>query len=199
MSRGSIFVAAVSIVLSALAQGADAATDMFSFTSSPQSWVGHGLSQTFTPAHGSTISASRYFDQGAFQNAIRFTLSDPEYGGYNLEMVGFDGAFPTVGTYPGATRWPFNGGNPGLDFSGNGRGNNTLTGNFTVKESVLDVSGNVLAFAADFTQYDEGNLNWWNTGSIYYHSSIPEPASAVTSLAVVGAFMMVRRRRGRVG
>ena len=195
MSRCSFFVAIV-IVCSLLAQRADATTDLFTFTSSPQSWVGHGLSQTFTPARGSTISASRYFDQGAFANAIRFSMSDPEYGGYNLEMVGVDGEFPTVGTYLGATRWPFNGGDPGLSFSGNGRGNNTLTGHFTVKESVLDASGNVLAFAADFTQYDEGNLNWWNTGSIYWHSSIPEPSSAVT-LAVAGGSMLLRRRRRR--
>jgi len=196
MSRGSFFVAAIAIVLSLLGQRADATTDLFTFTSSPQSWVGHGLSQTFTPERGSTITASRYFDQGAFANAIRFNMSDSVYGSYDLEMVGVDGEFPTVGTYPGATRWPFNGGEPGLNFSGNGRGNNTLTGHFTVKESVLDASGNVLAFAADFTQYDEGNLNWWNTGSIYYHSSIPEPSTALT-LATAGAAMLVRRRRRR--
>jgi hypothetical protein len=193
MSRASLLVVLAAIVLFA-APRADATTDLFTFTSSPQSWVGHGLSQTFSPERGSTISASRYFDQNAFANAIRFTLSDPEYGYYNLEMVGFDGEFPTVGHYPGATRWPFNGGDPGLSFSGNGRGNNTLTGHFTVKESVLDASGNVLAFAADFTQYDEGFVNWWNTGSIYWHSSIPEPSSAV-SLAIAGASVLLRRRR----
>lgn len=42
------------------------------------------------------------------------------------------------GTYTDATRFPFNGTGPGLSVSGSGRGCNTLTGSFTVKQAVFN-------------------------------------------------------------
>ena len=70
-------------------------------------------------------------------------------GGYSTEQAGavaeptlkdiwgglaapFD-AILTPGFYANATRWPFQAtGVPGLSVTGNSRGSNTLTGNFTV-------------------------------------------------------------------
>ena len=57
------------------------------------------------------------------------------------------------GTYTGATRWPFQApGVPGLDVDGEGRGSNTLTGQFTVTQAVYGASGNIVSFAASFEQ-----------------------------------------------
>jgi VCBS repeat-containing protein len=48
------------------------------------------------------------------------------------------------------------GGVPGLNVSGNGRGSNTLTGNFTVTQALYAADGKVLRFAASFEQHSEG-------------------------------------------
>jgi hypothetical protein len=59
-------------------------------------------------------------------------------------------------TYTGATRYGFNAGNPGLDVSGNGRGCNTLTGQFTVHEATYD-NGYLTSFRISFEQHCEGS------------------------------------------
>lgn len=80
----------------------------------------------------------------------------------------------TVGSYTGAVRYPFNEpGTPGLSFSGNGRGNNALTGSFQVLETTVADDGSLLSFAADFAQYDEGWQNGWNKGAIRFNSDLP--------------------------
>ena len=58
-------------------------------------------------------------------------------------------------TYTGATRYPFNSGNAGLDVSGSGRGCNTLTGQFTVHEATYD-NGILTGFRISFEQHCEG-------------------------------------------
>jgi VCBS repeat-containing protein len=63
----------------------------------------------------------------------------------------------TPGVYANAMRFPFQDpGRPGLDVSGNGRGSNTLTGQFTVYDVAF--AGSALTrFAAAFEQHSEGN------------------------------------------
>jgi hypothetical protein len=53
-----------------------------------------------------------------------------------------------------------------------GRGCNTLTGNFVVREAVYDATGQVQAFAADFEQHCEGGAAAL-VGSIRVNSSVP--------------------------
>jgi len=61
-----------------------------------------------------------------------------------------------VGKYFEAMRSPFReGSKPGLSFSGDGRGNNKLTGSFAVWQLDI-VNGEVIALAADFLQRSEG-------------------------------------------
>src|SRR5262249_49676683 len=64
------------------------------------------------------------------------------------------------GAYDNAERAPFaSPGHPGLDVSGDGRGSNTLTGNFTITSAVFDYSNGypvVRSFAASFEQHSEG-------------------------------------------
>ena len=84
-----------------------------------------------------------------------------------------------VGVYPNAQRWPFEAaGHPGFDLSGDGRGCNTLTGNFTVLDASFDYTfspAKVISFAIEFEQHCEG---WppFLTGVFYYNFVPPQPA-----------------------
>jgi hypothetical protein len=156
------------------------AQDILYFTSSPGSWIGQGQTLNFTdPAD---FSVSRYFSQGAYTDALQFSVA-----GYYLFLVGPNYTVPTVGYYPDATRWPFMGAGAGLSFEAPGRGDNTLTGYFNVLQADYDSSGNVVSFAADFTQYDEGVTADWVSGSLRYNSTIPVPAPEPTDLAILAA------------
>jgi len=143
------------------------ASNIFTFSSSPSAWIGGGNTLTFT-----NVSASRTFNLGAYTDSVHLSSS-----GYELIIVGPNLTLARVGYYPGATRWPFNGAGAGLDFTAPGRGDNTLTGWFNVLQADYQTNGQVASFAVDFVQYDEGNLTWWNRGSIRYNSSVPVPGS----------------------
>ncbi|MBG9390567.1 fibronectin type III domain-containing protein [Caenimonas aquaedulcis] len=62
-------------------------------------------------------------------------------------------------TYTGLTRYPFNGGAGGLDWSGDGRGCNTLKATMTVNAATYDEEGVLNAIALSFVQYCEGGPN----------------------------------------
>jgi hypothetical protein len=117
-----------------------------------------------------SVSASRTGNLGAYTDSVHLSAS-----GYELVIVGPGLTLAHVGYYPGATRWPFMGSGPGMAFTSPGRGDNTLTGWFNVLQADYDLSGQPTAFAVDFVQYDEGNLTWWNRGSIRFNSDIPAP------------------------
>lgn len=128
---------------------ASAAT-LLSFTSEPGDYIGGGASATFTRDNG-YFRVSNNFDQG-----IGFGFNDFAFGGNNswsLDLAA-PGNTPLVpGTYEGATRFPFQElTEPGLSFSGNGRGCNTLTGRFNVQDIVYDSYGEPANFQADFEQ-----------------------------------------------
>ena len=182
------------------------ATTFFSYSSSPTSWVGGGESVMVSPADGFDFLVFRNFDQG-ISFAIDDFATNPDF--FSTRWWNLDFAAPldvplTVGHYVGATRFPFqDASRPGLDFSGNGNGDNTLTGSFDVFEVRYSLSGDVLAFAADFVQFDEGIEDRWSCGIIRYNSSIdlqeiPEPASilllapALAFLATVGLWRQLR-------
>ena len=61
------------------------------------------------------------------------------------------------GTYLNATRYPFQAPTvPGLNFSGDGRGCNMLSGQFTITQAVYGADGSVQRFLATFEQHCEG-------------------------------------------
>jgi hypothetical protein len=165
------------------------AATAFYFTSSPQSWIGQGLTQTST-----NVSASVTYNLGAYSDSVHFGTA----GDFGLTIVGPGLTLPSVGFYTNATRWPFQGSGPGLDFTGPGRGNNTLTGYFNVLQADYDTNGQVASFAVDFMQYDEGFSAWWNKGSVRYNSNIAIPEPSTTVLVLVGLLaicMCVHRER----
>ena len=157
------------------------------FTSSPSSWVGQGQTETFT-SPTTAFSAQRLFN-----NAVELSFDDGQ-DWYYLDLVGPSSTSPTVGFYPDATRWPFNGSGSGLSFFGDGRGNNTLTGYFNVLQADYDISGNIVSFAVDFKQYDEGATANWVSGSFRYNSSITIPEPCTILLFGLGA-VIIRKLR----
>lgn len=85
--------------------------------------------------------------------------------------------------FPGATRYPFNSATrPGLSVSGNGRGCNTLTGWFEVKEALYDGSGQPARIAIDFKQNCEGGTAAL-IGAIRYNSNLPTELPAGVAIA----------------
>ena len=82
-----------------------------------------------------------------------------------------NGGVLVPGVYDNAARAAFHPPDqPGLEVSGDGRGSNTLTGSFDVKQAVYDASGNVLSFDATFVQHSEGAAPAL-TGEIKYNAS----------------------------
>jgi len=83
-----------------------------------------------------------------------------------------------IGIYQDATRYGFQKKeNPGLDFSGSGRGHNTSIGTFEILEIEYDEEGKIVAFAANFVQqgscYHQEPYSPPLFGSVRYNSSIP--------------------------
>jgi hypothetical protein len=191
--RTKPFFVAVTLVLVALACSAVAQTTAFYFTSSPTSWVGGGQTELITPADGYTFDASQNFDNGVSLSITNFPIKEWWY----LDFAAPNNVPLTPGTYLGAARFPFqNPGQPGLSFTGDGRGDNILTGYFNVLEVQYGSGNSIISFAADFVQYDEGNMDWWNQGSIRFNSSLPIPEPRTLSLLCFAAMAaLIRYKR----
>ncbi len=177
----------------------------FSYTSSQTSWVGGGQTVFVTPSDGFDFTVSH-----SPANAISLFINDFAHNSdpFGTQWWHVDFAAPMnqllqVDIYQGAAEFPFqDSGQPGLNFDGNGRGNETLSGFFEVLQVLYGDNGLVLSFAADFTQYDGRSIKAWNYGRIRYNSDIPltapvpEPVSAAlfcAGLAFVGFVRMLRR------
>ena len=174
------------------------ADDVLYYTSSPASWIGQGWTRTLTPANGLTFTAYPYLNQGTYTNDVHIALRSLTVA-CDLDFIGPNHSLVTLGDYPDAQRFPFEvAGNPGLAFAGDGRGTNSLTGDFQVLEATFDSGGNVLSFAADFIQYEDGIADEWDQGSIRFNSDIPittvpEPCTFI--LAACGALGVILARR----
>ncbi len=174
----------------------------------PGSWVGGAIgAPTVTWTHGlqGIFFTDRNFDKG-----VTITYDDGNYWRFDFAAPTYDpltntnnGQNLAVGFYNNATRFPFNSPTrPGLDFSGHGRGNNTLGGWFNVLELAFDNLGNVQRFAVDFRQYDESeNMTGPSTyGSLRINSTIPVnqvplPGTALLFLTGFGLLVVAARTR----
>jgi hypothetical protein len=89
------------------------------------------------------------------------------------------GVPPKVGTFTGATRYPFNSQeSPGLSWSGEGRGCNTLTGSFSV-DSLAYANGLLASIDLRFEQHCEGGTAALR-GTIHWRADDPTlPAGPV--------------------
>lgn len=140
------------------------------YFSGPNSYVSGGETELITTNNGTIeFDTNNYtYDHGLH---LLLTTTAGEWWSFDASTI--DGSELQVGLYTNATRFPFNNGNsPGLDFSGCGRGDNTLTGWFKV-ESVVYSNSVLISAAVDFVQYDEGILSEETTGTVHYNVTPP--------------------------
>jgi large repetitive protein len=126
---------------------------MLHMVSDPGDYIGQGRTYDYNPSTGA-FSASRNYDNG-----VSLSYNEPAYNGHwwYLDFAGPTNGTLLPGTYLNAQRFPFQDpGHPGLDVSGDGRGSNTLTGQFTVTQAVYGTDGHVIRFGATFEQHSEG-------------------------------------------
>jgi hypothetical protein len=147
---------------------AQAGQNIFYFTSDPGDYIGGGQEVVYTDLEAAFTAYDNY------GGGVSASVTTPgfEHWWY-LDFVPATGTLQ-VGTYPLAERFPFQQpGHPGLSVSGDGRGCNTLTGQFTVRELVRDtVTGQIQAFAIDYEQHCEG-FQPALYGQIRFNSDVP--------------------------
>lgn len=123
-----------------------------------------------------TTRPSRNFDNGP---RIEYfgTLPGGGNGFWSLDMAPIEGQPFVAGSYPNATRFPFQAaGVPGLDFSYNGAGCNTLVGNFSVTDTSFDVLDGVpTRLLATFDQRCENTQGPLTTGIIDFTLDMKGP------------------------
>lgn len=147
------------------------------YLSQANDYIGLGQEVTFTAADG-TFAVSPNFSNGA---QVRFVT--PSFTHFwTLNLAAANNVLLQPGAYENAQRWPFQtAGLPGLDFSGDGRGCNTLTGRFDVLEIVRDATGAITQLAANWEQHCEGMAPAL-FGQVRYNSDVPVTRTARITL-----------------
>jgi hypothetical protein len=173
-------------VLSGLGQGS-----MFYFTSTPQSIIGQGETFTASSTNGFTISAERNVNNGV----SLIISSETRY--WFLDFAAAGSVQLTSGTYnnPSVVPTPST---PGLLFSGEGRSVSTIGGYFNIITVDYGPGNTINQFEANFVQYDEGDINQANSGTIRFGlTPVPEPGIPALALASLLALMGMSWRRRR--
>lgn len=119
--------------------------------SEPGDYIGDGLDYSYTPANAAINATSP-----GLRGHVAFSINGGDASRWTADFAAAGGDILAPGRYD-ATRYPFNGSGPGLDVGGNGRGCNTLTGNFTVTDAAFSSDGSVKSFGASFEQHCDGN------------------------------------------
>ncbi len=120
-----------------------------SMTSDPGDYIGQGRPWSYTPADA-LIAA------GGSRQYAGFGVDGADGSWWYADFAPGRGDILAPGTYLNATRYPFNGDGPGLSVSGNGRGCNTLTGQFTVNSANWWPDGRLRGISITFEQHCEG-------------------------------------------
>src|SRR5438552_3995658 len=158
-------------------------------------WIGQGQERLFTPADGKIGGALR---GSRFGGAVYLAST-----GWDVAMSAPDGRPLVVGSYTGASRAAFQAaGSPGLEITGEGRGCNTLTGQFDVTELAFSSLGEITAFDATFEQHCEG-LTPALYGRIRIESPAPAPGSTLPpgskTVPTSGTYLYLIRTNTSVG
>lgn len=128
-----------------------AAGSQLTLKSEPGDYIGQGETSTYTDKN-SAFKYSTNYDNGI---SVAITNSNTSW---TLNLAAPRNAQIQPGIYEPAVRFPFQPADkPGLDFSGNGRGCNTLTGKFKVSEISYGTDGTLTSLSATFEQHCEGN------------------------------------------
>lgn len=140
-------------------------------------YIGQGQSYLYTDANA-TFRYSKNYDNGITLNI------ESGSAWWTLNLAAPANAQLQPGSYLAATRFPFQASNePGLDFSGSGRGCNRLTGRFDIFEVSYDAQGVVTGINATFEQHCEGATPALR-GQLSYNLVTPMGISSVGVLPV---------------
>jgi hypothetical protein len=135
--------------------------------SSKGDYIGAGKTKSYVEGQDGKFIISKNYHNGLTISLVE----SKEYWSLKFSAAGKQNLTP--GIYKNASRFSLNTeGSPGLDFSGNGRGCNTLKGEFEILEIEYDDDGNVNVFAANFIQKC-GITGSPLFGSIRINSAIP--------------------------
>ncbi len=157
----------------ALVSPATAAETSLTMISDSGDYIGGGQQQFYTLSDG-VFGASW---NGGSHVSLNFHTPSYSHWWY-LDFAAPSGQALAVGSYYGATRYPFQAADvPGLDVSGDGRGCNTLTGSFEVKQVVYGPGNSVVSFWAVFEQHCEGAVPALR-GNIRYNADVQVAVTA---------------------
>src|SRR6267378_5481283 len=135
------------------------------YSSQAGDYIGLGQEVRFTGADGT-------FSVNSYSNALRANFVTPGWTHWWFLNIGTaNGAALQAGAYEAAERAP-SAGHPQLDFYGDGRGCNDLTGRFDVLEIVRDASGAVTQLAVNWEQHCNGIVPAL-FGQYRYNSDVP--------------------------
>lgn len=168
------------------------------YTSDPESWIGNGKNFTTADLKTYNIGIRNFGDNGlhGYVNWIDQSGSHKLY----LDISAPDNQLLHIGTYTGATRWPFQDpGVPGLSFGGENRESNAYWGIF----NILEISYNrsvPSSVAVNWKIYDtinytggEPNLNAGLYGQFRYNTKIPfsAPVPIPSTICLLGAGLII--------
>jgi hypothetical protein len=163
---------------SANAEVIPAASGSLTMSSDPGDYVGQGLSYAYS------VPATTFSVQNG-GNLVRVDTSVPGSPGdfWNLAFQAPAGQQLQAGTTYQADRWPFQPSDvAGLEVFGQGRGCNTLTGNFTILDATYGPFGYLESFDATFSQHCEQAAPALH-GEIKLSTPPPPPALALNIAA----------------
>lgn len=128
-----------------------------SYVSQPGDYIGGGRTARYTLSSGTwTAVSTKQYGSGV---SIRFDAGAGTWWEANFATP--KGQVLAVGTYEGATRYPFHEGtSPGLSFYGSGVGCSTVTGRFVIRDIAIDHEGKVHRLHASFRQHCEGGPSY---------------------------------------
>ncbi|MCK5918972.1 MAG: Ig-like domain-containing protein, partial [Cocleimonas sp.] len=154
---------------------------VFCIDSSPKSYVAGGKS--FKVMNDSFIfDAKRPYGENS-PNDLNFTLEGNigfDAHRWSLNFAPIKGKPLEVGVYKFASRYPFQAvTQPGMSFSGDGRGNNTLSAHFEVLEVEFNEADVLQRFAVNFLMFSGNQASKWTIGKIRYKSTIPLSTSSI--------------------
>jgi hypothetical protein len=118
-------------------------------TSDSGDYIGGGGSYSYAPENA--VMAA-----GGTRRGVGFGINAASGEDWSGSFSPADGDIIAPGRYTGATRDAFRGSGPGIEVTGNGRGCNTIKGEFTVHEATFDADGRLRTIALDFVQHCEG-------------------------------------------
>ncbi len=183
LSRGCAAAIAAVVATGGLAATADAdpvESGTLTFSGDPGDFVTGGDSYTYDVAAGDDFSVTSIDNE-----SVSLFVTGGDGVLWSVDFDAPEGETLTAGTTYTATRYPYNGDGAGLDFGGDHRGCNQLTGSFTVHEAVFGPYGYVETFDASFEQHCEGATPAAR-GEVRLTNPTPAPALSITAGAETG-------------